>query len=154
MDDERRRAFAEARARSLTMLDGDECAATVAAEAATRVYRDYSDDPPPMRRRGQPRQELPAPAQRKLTDAENARWSRYIEQLVASRVAAALAEAKTLSDVHVAATGKALGMVRAQLRQEMADAIGSLRADLTVEKAHASGELVELPKFLGKRNAG
>ena len=50
----------------------------------------------------------------------------------------ALAELRSLSDARVEATGRALGEVRAKLREEIADAVGSLRADLTVEKAHAS----------------
>jgi hypothetical protein len=144
----RRAAMAQARA---------EANETLERTSGIEVRRsDYSKrDALTEWRRGQPRQELPAP-ERKLTDAEALRWRAYIDGRVAAGIAAALAERDMLSDARLAATGKALGAFRAQLRQEMQEQIGSLRADVEIiSKAHAGdSKVVDLPAFIGKRDVG
>ena len=63
-----------------------------------------------------------------------------------------MAEHRKLAAARMEATGKALGAIRAQMREEMAAEIGSLRADLAVEKAHRSGDVIDLPAVLPMRS--
>jgi hypothetical protein len=145
MDDEARRAaFAEAKARSLETL---ERVADVTVE-----HRDHSGEywerPKPA--------PVPTPQPRSPTVAEiEMQRSRDWTAFVDSRIEHALAERAWRDEARMEATGKALGEIRKQLRAEIQEQIGLLRADITIEKAaeRREADVVELPQFLGKRNA-
>lgn len=109
-DEERRVAFAEAVERSRLMLDAESCRQTADETVQRRVqHRDdgFSSDWAAGMPRRQP---APAPTQRSPSAAE-------IEALVDRRIAAALAEQRTIANARRDAVGEALGMVRAQMRK-------------------------------------
>lgn len=144
MDENAGRIFAEARE-------------TLQRTADIEVERrDHSDDPLRSWRRNMPKPE-PAPVQCKLTNSETARWKSYIDGQINAAVSAAMAEHRMLADARREAVGKALGEVRAKLREEIVAAVGELRADLTIEKAHAGDRatVIDLPAVLPRdRRAG
>ena len=64
-----------------------------------------------------------------------------VDRRIAAGIASELAEIRMHADARTAAIGRVVSEVRKQLR-----------ADLCVKEAHASGDVVTLPKFLGKRH--
>jgi phage-related protein len=131
--DERKAAFAEAKERSLVMLDDEACRETIAAETVTRVQHrtdGYSCD----WAAGIPKQEEAAPVQRRTTDAESLRWKSYIDGRIE-----ALFDGDRMNGLREA-IGAALAHERKQFRAEIEGLraeIGQLRADLTIHRAHA-----------------
>jgi hypothetical protein len=49
--------------------------------------------------------------------------------------------------------GTALGMVRAQLREEFAEQLGQLRAEISITKANESGKILDLPALPLRRKS-
>lgn len=95
-----------------------------------------------------------APIRDTGSDAELLRWRNYIDARIAAAVAAELADIRMHAEAQQKAVAIFVADVRRQLREEIVAAVGDLRADITIEKAHTSGALVEIPKFLSRRDAG
>ena len=152
MTDEERRAWAEAKARSGVMLDPVAARAAVAAETR-RPHRDdnrLNDWDALAAQYGKsvhPAPE-PAPAERRLTDFEAARLMAEVERIVGE---------------HRAACAKGFkASVQAIVNEQKRVAALELRVDALAAEANKRravdeaerGEIIELPKFVSRRNGG
>jgi hypothetical protein len=120
----------EANARTL-----DDMAVREAQRMAGQESRSWTlPEPEPPKRQ--------APANLSAAELEQLR-SRQWDAWVQAHIARALAQH---DKVRLAAMGAALGMMRKQLREEIAAEVGQLRAEVTLQRAHAgagdNGEVI------------
>lgn len=133
-DDERAVILAEARANVERLAD-------------LRVeHRDHDDDAVTQWARRMPKSEPPkrqrGPSAAELEQLRARQWTAFVD----TRIAHFFAQH---DKVRLEAMGTALGMMRKQLREEIAAEVGQLRAEVTLQRAHAgardSGEVIDLP---------